>query len=227
MAPRKPLDVNTSSKALRELASACGLSPLCKPCGWQKKAVPKAWKQQLPGTPYTPATRDPLEGLAVTLRGDAGPSKVTGPATPMGPSLLQMGRVSTRYECQGAVMVKTPLGLETPVPRSVVRERARLELPDRQTCKCNGLPYPHRVASSPLCEVHPRNPSALREFSRDAYEEGDDDRAADFDATAARLEQLQEEAYRASEKRRGETKSAYQKRISAAKRDARRAGWKP
>lgn len=226
MAPRRPIGVNTSAKALRALAAECGLSPLCKPCGWAEKPnIPRPWKQQLPGTPYSPPTPDPLAGLRVTLRGDDRPSTVTGPATPMGPGLLQRGRVSTRYECQGAVMVRTPLGIETPVPRSVVRERARLEDAARATCRCAGLPYPHRVASSPLCEVHPRGVGALRELSRDAYEEGDDERAAALDATAARLERLQGEAYAAAEKRRAAPKTEYKRRVSAAKRDARREGW--
>lgn len=222
--PRKALSVNTSSKALQRLAQECGLSPLCKPCGWSTKRVPRAWKQQLPGTPYDAA--EALRGLRVTLRGDAAPSEVLGPATPMGPSLLQRGRVSTRYECQGAVMVKTPLGLEVPVPRSVVRERARAaSQPARMTCGCAGLPYPHRVASSQLCESHPRNPAALRELARDAYEEGDDERAATVERAARDLEELQAEAYRAADKRRMEPKSTYKRRLAQAKRDARAEGW--
>lgn len=224
MAPRRPLGVNTASKALRKLAASCGLSPLCKPCGWDKKAnIPRPWKQQLPGTPYD--ATEALRGLQVTLRGDAAPSVVTGPATPMGPGLLQRGRVSTRYECQGAVMVRTPLGIETPVPRSVVRERARLEEPGRQTCNCNGVPWPHRVGSLPACEFSGRGAGPLRELARDAYEVGDDDQADAHERAARALERLQAEMFTAAERRRMQPRSAYQKRVTAAKKDARREGW--
>lgn len=222
MAPRRPLA--PSSKALAKMARECGLSPLCEPCGWRERRVPRAWRQQLPGTPYD--ADEPLAGLEVVLRGDDRPSRVVGPATPMGPSLLQMGRVSRRYECQGAVMVKTPLGLETPVPRSVVRERARLADPRRATCRCTGLPYPHRIASSPLCEQHPENAAALRERARDAYEEGDDERAEKLERRAAALDRRAEKAYREAEQRAGETRADYQKRITRAKKHARSQGWR-
>lgn len=223
MAPRRPLGVNSSAKALQRLAAEVGLSPLGRTCGWAGRKVPRAWKQQLPGTAYD--ADEPLRGLRATLRGDDGPSVVVGSATPMGPGLLQRGRVSQRYECQGSVMVRTPLGLEVPVPRSVVRERARLEEPTRATCRCAGLAWPHRVASSPLCELHPRNASALRELARDAYEEGDDDRAAALEGSARKLEQLQADIFRDAEKRAVGGRREYQKRLAAAKRDARREGW--
>jgi len=122
-------------------------------------------------------------------------------------------------------MVRTPLGLEVPVPRSVVRERARLAEPARATCRCSGLPYPHRVASSPLCEHHAENPGALRESARDAYEEGDDERVAVLEGRASALEQLQMDVYGAAQKRAAQGKGVYQKRLTAAKRDARREGW--
>lgn len=223
MPARRPAGVNSSAKALQRLAKECGLSPLCKPCGWPGKKVPAAWKRQLPGTPYD--AEEPLRGLRATLRGDSAPSVVVGPATPMGPGLLQRGRVSTRYECQGSVMVRTPLGLEVPVPRSVVRERARLAKPARATCRCAGLPYPHRVASSPLCELSPRNAPALRDLARDAYEEGDDDRASELEGRASALERLQMDVFRDAEARAAKGRADYRKRLTAARRDARREGW--
>lgn len=223
MPARRPLGVNSSSKALQRLVKECGLSPLCKPCGWSEKKVPAPWKRQLPGTPYE--ADEPLRGRAVTLRGDSAPSVVVGPATPMGPGLLQRGRVSTRYECQGSVMVRTPLGLQTPVPRSVVRERMRLEQPERATCRCAGLPYPHRVASSKLCELHPQNAGALRDLARDAYEVGDDERAEEFGGRASALERLQAEVFRDAEMRAVKGRADYRKRLTQAKRDARREGW--
>ncbi|MFO0610672.1 MAG: hypothetical protein U0324_46350 [Polyangiales bacterium] len=234
--------VNTRNKRLRAaMAEGCGPSPLCKPCGFSKKPVRTEWRVMPPGTPYT--CDDPQVGKLVTLRGDTAPSVVVGCATPMGPGLLQMGRVSKRYECQGALVLRTPLGLHVLVPRSVVVERQRLQRPGRAVCSCTGLPWPHREASSPLCERHPSNPAALAELERAAYEGGERDEARFMAAASrakprARVETMddarrvlaallneQREAYDAADKRRAAPRSEYQKRVSAARREARAEGW--
>lgn len=222
---RSAPSVNTKNKRVqRSMADGGGPSPLAVSGRWATKRVPSAWKRQLPGTPYP--CDDAAIGTEVTLRGDDAPSLVTGCATPVGPSLLQRGRVSDRYEHQGALMVRLPVGVEVPVPRSVVRERQRREREaGRETCTCTGLPFPHRAASSPLCELHPDNAGELAARERDAYEVGDDDAAATFRAAVEDIERRQGEAYRAAEKRRAEGKGAYRKRVSAARRDARSEGW--
>ncbi len=243
--------VDTRKQAIRDaMAAGCGPSPLCAPCGFASKRVPDAWKHAMPGTPYEPATPDPLTGKRVVLRGDEeygsrGFSTVLGPATPIGPSLLQWGRTSKRRECEGAVMVKTPLGVVTPVTRSVVRERLRrAEKPGRATCYCAGLPWPHREASSPLCEKSGGGLAELAELERDAFEGSERDERR-FMAAAARaskrenvetvddaraalreLEAAQAELYQRSEARRMEPKKDYKARLAAAKRAVRAAGWK-
>lgn len=235
--------VNTGSKKIRaQMAEGCGPSPLCAPCKFSKKRVPAVWRDALPGTPY--ASKDPLIGTEVILRGDTRPSTIVSAATPIGPSLLQLGRVSQRRQCEGAVIVKTPLGIRTPVTRSVVRERKRLAKPERAVCTCGGLPYPHRVASSPLCTQSDVSLEALADLSRDAYEGGERDearfiaaarkaggrksRVSSVDEAArlfADLQRGQEELYHAADKRRMEPKSVYKKRLSDQRAMARKMGW--
>ena len=239
--------VNTSKKAIRDqMAKGCGPSPLCVPCGFRDKRVPAAWKYALPGTPYE--ADDPMIGERVTLRGDASPSVVVGVATPIGPGLPQQGRVSKRRECEGALLLRTPLGVVTPVTRSVVRERRRQESkPGRATCTCAGLPYPHREASSPLCELHSASVGELGALASDAWE--DPERAEPRLIAAARraagkrgaavntaddarrvLEELQGRQaamYGEAERRLADpkTKKQYKARVASAKRAARALGW--
>lgn len=235
---------NTRAKAIREaMARGCGPSPLCVPCGFAEKRVPAPWKASPPGTPYP--CDDAAIGSEVLLRGDTLPSRVVGCATPAGPGLLQFGRVSKRRECEGSLLVRTPLGVTIPVARSVVRERQRQRRePGRATCSCAGLPWPHREGSTPLCERWQGGGlEELRELGRDAYE--DDRREPQFIAAAQRaargrvavltaddarsvveeLTRVQAETYEAAEARRMEPRSAYKKRVTAAKRAARREGW--
>lgn len=235
--------VNTSSKSMeRALSKGCA-SPLCEPCGFAERRVPAVWKTAQPGTPYP--CDDPMIGETVTLRGDTEPSTVVGCATPVGPSLLQWGRTSRRRECEGALVVRTPLGVETAVTRSVIRERRRQRTkPGRATCSCPGLPYPHREGSSPLCEKHPANLGELSQLSRDAYEGGPRDetrfvaaarKAAkrgakvdsldDANALVRMLEARQQEDFNAAVKRSMAPRSEYKKRLSAARKSARAAGW--
>jgi len=236
--------VNTSNKNVkRSMERGSGPSPLALGCGWDRKSrVVPAWKRQLPGTEYP--CNDRMLGESVTLRGDTAPSRIVGCATPLGPGILQDGRVSDRYACQGSLVVETPLGLRVPVPRSKVVERRRASKPGRATCSCPGLPYPHREASSPHCEKHPSNASALEELARDAYEGGEADerrlfaaaRKAKRTATVETLDDAralisslqteQEAMFRAAEKRRAEPRKAYKARVAAAKKDARAKGWK-
>lgn len=222
---RSAPSVNTSNKRVAaSMAAGGGPSPLAVSGGWAQKRVPRAWKRQLPGTPYP--CDDPAIGSRVTLRGDDAPSTVTGCATPTGPGLLQRGRVSDRYEHQGALMVKLPVGVEVPVPRSVVRERQRREREaGRETCTCTGLPYPHRAASTPLCELHPENAGELTERARDAYETGDDDAAEEFRRRVEAIERRQGAAYQAAEARRAQGGREYRARVSRARKDARSEGW--
>lgn len=234
--------VNTSNKRIRkQMAEGLGPSPLCLPCGWDGKPVPSAWLRQMPGTEYP--CDDPRIGEQVTLKGDTAPSTIVGCATPMGPGLLQMGRVSDRYACQGSLVVETPLGLRVPVRRSTVTELKRAAKPGRRTCRCAGLPYPHREGSLPQCELAPGGGVAgLEELARDAYE-GDERDEARF-ITAARkntrgrvetiedaqrlidaLRQRQAAMYDAADARRMAPRSEYKKRVARAKRDARSEGW--
>lgn len=237
-------DVNTSKRSIRDaMAAGCGPSPLCVPCGFRDKPVPSAWKTSMPGTPYP--CDDPAIGSEVVLRGDSAPSVVVGCATPVGPSLLQLGRVSQRRQCEGALLVRTPLGIVTPVTRSVVRERKRrTSKPGRATCYCAGVAHPHREGSTPLCEKHPDNLGELVALSRDAYEGGERDevrfiasasRAAkgrakvetvdDANAFVHALEARQVEDYQKSEARRMEPRKVYKARLAKAKAEARRMGW--
>lgn len=97
-------------------------------CGWEGRTLPRSWVELPPGAPY--AGRSKLLGSKVRLRGDEVDSVVVSLATPVGPSLLQTGRLSRRASCEGAVIVRTPLGagaVETAVRKSVVRERRRLD----------------------------------------------------------------------------------------------------
>lgn len=217
--------VNTRNKRVRKsMAEGGGPSPLAVSGDWKNKRVPRAWKQQLPGTAYP--CNDPAIGSEVLLRGDAELSEVVGCATPVGPSLLQRGRVSDRYEHQGALMVRLPLGVEVPVPRSVVRERQRLARePSRETCSCTGVPFPHRKGSLVECLYSAGGVEALADRARDRYEEGDDDGQREALALLAAVEARQGARYQDAERRRAEGKGAYRKRVSAAKRDARSEGW--
>ncbi len=237
-------NVNTSSRAMREaMAEGCGPSPLCRPCGFTSKRVPTAWKVSPPGTPYP--CDDPALGVEVILRGDRAPSRVVGCATPTGPGLLQFGRVSQRRQCEGSLLVRTPLGLVTPVARSVVRERLRQQgEAGRATCRCAGLPWPHREGSTPLCARWSGGGlEELRDLASDAWE--DERREPAFVAAATRaargrrevssvddargvlreLDAMQRDAFAAAEARRMEPRSAYRKRVSSARREARREGW--
>lgn len=117
--------------ASRVKVESCPHGPgtgLCKLCGWEGRMLPRAWVESPPGAPY--AGKSKLLGSKVRLRGDTVDSVVVSLATPVGPSLLQTGRLSRRASCEGAVIVRTPLGagaIETAVRKSVVRERRRLD----------------------------------------------------------------------------------------------------
>lgn len=117
--------------AARVKVESCPHGPgtgLCRLCGWEGKTLPRAWVEERPGTPY--AGKSKLLGAKVRLRGDEVESVVVSLATPVGPSLMQTGRLSRRASCEGAVIVRTPLGagaIETAVRKSVVRERRRLD----------------------------------------------------------------------------------------------------
>ena len=237
---------NTKSKAMqRALKKGCA-TPLCEPCGFAEKHVPTPWRYSQPGTPYP--CDDPLIGEKVWLRGDTGPAEILGCATPVGPSLLQLDRVSKRRQCEGALVVDSPRWGRHAVTRSVVRERRRRKSkPGRKTCYCAGIPHPHREASSPLCEKHPDNLARLHELSRDAYEGRERDevrfiesarRAAkrkvaapvvetieDANAVVAALDARQQENYFAALGRSVAPRSEFKKRVSAARKSARSQGW--
>lgn len=194
----RAMGINVTSKAMQKLLQeGCG-SPMCAACGWNQKRVPGAWKASPPGVPY-PCTSK-LLGKAVTLRGDDRPSTVVGCATPLGESLLQTGKRSDRYRCQGAFLVKTPLGVVIPVPRSVVRERRRERegnCPDQPTYAAGtvqqmeraakragdhpqrgqDIPFPHRRGSSACCtlsSVHPDDLERDLDDARDGVLDEDD-----------------------------------------------------
>lgn len=166
-----------SQRDARLAAAACGVSPLCVPCGWRKsdgtmkRGVKKAWLELGPGRPVKCASK--LLGRKVPLKG-GGEGEIVGCATPLGESLLQTDRRSRRYKCQGAVLLKTPLGVVVPVPASVARERMRVReglCPDavryekgmvavmeREAIRRGfplvqgqDLPFPHRKGSSACC----------------------------------------------------------------------------
>jgi hypothetical protein len=168
-------------KAHREArlkAAACGVSPLCLECEWRKpdgsvkRGVPSSWLTLGPGR-EVPCKSSKLLGRKVPLKG-GGEGEIVGCATPLGESLLQTGTRSRRYKCQGALLLKTPLGVIVPVPASVARERMRVRegnCPDavtyargmvatmeREALRAGhslvmgqDLPYPHRKGSSVCC----------------------------------------------------------------------------
>lgn len=193
---------------------SCPAKGLCKVCGWEGHRVPVAWLEEPPGTRYEGASK--LLGKRVQLRGDAVESTVVALATPLGGSLLQ-GNRSKAYRCQGSYIVKTPFGagsIETPVPKSVVRERRREReglCPDAQVYSSadlragavrafeldaarlkkapfdlvGELPFPHRKGGSPCCINSPLHPDRLGELVTTWLESGDE---PDFEraATAVR-----------------------------------------
>lgn len=160
---------------------------LCEPCGWKGKRVAREWVEEPPGTPYAGPSK--LLGTAVTLRGDDRPSTVVSLATPVGGGVFGANR-SKRYQCQGAVVVRTPLGrghVDTVVAKSVVRERQRVRegnCPDAVGTVPPGMiraldreaarggkhpfdvsdqepPFPHRKGSTPCCGSSPVAPKKL------------------------------------------------------------------
>jgi hypothetical protein len=184
--------VNFNSRKIREqIAKLACISPLCEPCGFAEKRVPAAFKTQPPGSPY-PCTSK-LLGAKVVLRGETEPSVIVGCATPLGESLLQTGRRSDRYKCQGAFVVRTPLGIETTVSKSVVRERRRVRegnCPDQATYvpgtvqqmeraarkdgdhpqRGQDLPFPHRKGSSACCTFSTSHTDDLERELRDVWD---------------------------------------------------------
>lgn len=114
----------------RVLVSECstdhlGRGGLCKLCGWEGHRVPAPWVEEPPGTAYAEASK--LIGKTVKLR-DGSDVEVVSVATPLGPSLLQTGRRSKRYQCQTALIVRSKIGravIDTPVLRSKITERMR------------------------------------------------------------------------------------------------------
>jgi len=182
--------VSASSSKPSKPRHECG-GGLCKACGWAEKRVPEAWLEQGPGTPYP--GRSKLLGQKVTLKAGEPPSTIVSTATPLGETIFQQGR-SLRYKCQGAFIVRTPFGsgaIETPVPKSVVRERMRApkregnceDQPvyrgsemkgfsssvEREALKAGRhpydqvgeLPFPHRKGSTPCCNNSTLNPASL------------------------------------------------------------------
>lgn len=191
--------VNATSRAVKALLQEGCASPVCKACEWQEKRVPAAWKSSPPGMPY-PCTSK-LIGEQVTLRGDDRPSTVVGCATPLGESLLQTGKRSDRYRCQGAFLVKTPLGVTIPVPRSVVRERRRERegnCPDQPTYAAGtvqqmeraarkegdhpqrgqDIPFPHRRGSSACCTLSTLHPDDLERELREVWDGREEEQTA-------------------------------------------------
>lgn len=184
--------VNFRSKKIQDLVARLGcVSPLCETCDWGEKRVPAAFKALPPGSPYPGKSK--LIGTKVTLRGETAPSTILGTATPVGESLLQTGRRSKRYACQGAFVVRTPLGIETVMPKSVVRERQRVRegnCPDQATYapgtvqqmeraarrdgdhpqRGQDLPFPHRKGSSACCTFSTSHTDDLERELREVWD---------------------------------------------------------
>lgn len=185
---------------------------LCKACGWADKRVPDAWLTQNPGSPYPGKSK--LIGQQVVLRAGEPSSTIVATATPLGETIFQQGR-SLRYKCQGSFIVRTPMGrgaIETPVPKSVVRERMRVpkregncpDAPEYTSATMKGLtqalerdslkagrhpydgvgelPYPHRKGSSPCCTNSRLNPTELDKLVAAWAESGEE---SDFEAARA------------------------------------------
>lgn len=197
---------------------------LCKLCEWEGKRVPAPWVELPAGAPYEGSS--PLKGKRVKLRGDTVESVVVGLATPLGGSLLQ-GNRSRAYKCQGSYIVRTPLGsgsIETPVPKSVVRERRRVreglcpddtpvssadvrlgmvrELAREATRRKKHpwdlvaeLPFPHRKGGSPCCINSPVNPDKLTAMVEAYAESGEE---ADFERVRAGLRRALPEPQRST-----------------------------
>lgn len=126
---------------------------LCRLCNWEGRTLPRPWVELPPGAPYEGKSK--LLGSKVRLRGDEVDSVVVSLATPVGPSLMQTGRLSRRASCEGAVIVRTPLGagaIETAVRKSVVRERRRLE--ERGQCPDVGQWTPQSLRAAVLEAEH-------------------------------------------------------------------------
>lgn len=156
------------------------LSAVEAACGIGRKRVPKSWRETPPGQPVDCPKRDAGRvGSEVELRRE-GTVRVVGCASPVLPSSKARALRSPRYRCQGAWWVKTPLGIEFAVPKSIVRERKRtltrgercereILLPSRLVKEWvdsgaltpeavrdiglpeGDLPFPHRRGSSPCC----------------------------------------------------------------------------
>lgn len=261
----------------REKAARCAASPLGVDCGWcgpegtPKRGVKAEWLRQKAGTPYPCNSK--LLGKEVPLRG-GGTGRIVGCATPLGESLLQTGKRSRRYKCQRAFLVKLPIGVEVPIPGSVVRERRRVRegnCPDAvryergmalsmereatregyHWMRGNDLPFPHRKGSTPCCTSASNYHGALEDLFTQAMEM--DPPSPEFDVrvldevrralpkhlrVTTRLRGLEDvpkaidiirdhcgDLWRAKEVASSETKRAYQKKISAAKRARRLQGW--
>ncbi len=208
--------VNFSAKVIQDMLAQHGCSsPLCTTCKFHEKRVPAAFKALPPGTPYP--CKSKLLGADVVLRGETEPSTIVGCATPLGSSLLQEGRRSERYACQGAYVVRTPLGIETAVAKSVVRERRREregncpDMPDftpgvaaqaaREAKRQNvhphqlvdDLPFPHRKGSTPCCVNSKDTPDALDAAFREAW----DGTEAEHERLIARVRKALPKALRA------------------------------
>lgn len=194
----KPRASKPAKESARLRRAACGLSPLCEPCQFSERPnVPPEW-QNLPAGASYPCD-SPLIGSAVTFR-DGVTAEVVSCATPIGESLLQTGRRSNRYGCQGAYTVRSPLGFEWPVPKSVIHERQRL--PKRGVCEHTGsdLPWPHRPGGHVGCFLHPNHDPS-------------DPRVA--------------EAWRRHQERQLEGRASYKARVGEAKRERLALGWEP
>lgn len=186
-----------AKESVRVKRAECGLSPLCEPCGFRERPnIPEAW-QDLPAGASYPCD-SPLIGTSVTFR-DGVTAEVVSCATPIGPSLLQTNRVSDRYACQGAYTVRSPLGFEWPVPKSIIHERQRLERRGG-VCEHTGsdLPWPHRPGSHVGCFLHPQHDPS-------------DPRVA--------------ETWLRHQERQTEGRGAYRARVSEAKRARAAQGW--
>lgn len=157
---------------------------LCKVCNWNLARTPHAWLDQGPGTPY-PCTSRVLGRSVVMKRDDPkNPSKIVACATPIGANIHRSGKRAHRQRCQSSFMVQSPLGITTPVPRSVVQGRLRwaksepcldyspqavdpayIESIVRENTRAgrhpgndiDDLPFPHRAGSSACCLQSKRN----------------------------------------------------------------------
>lgn len=115
---------------------------LARYCGWERKRVPRAWKELGPGAQYGTEKCTKMAGRKVKVRGSTW--EVKGCGTPVKPSSQQMKRRSRRYLCQGSILLgdaKNPQLALAAVPRSIVRAALRREEHPRRLCEHQATLY--------------------------------------------------------------------------------------